>query len=535
MIEAARVYYIFSFAFSPLPFRESVSLKGQTRSLGEFLALQLGTLNGTHYESPVACHMSEEKEPPASRSALYIPYPHLSIDTIQEYVDVEGMGRALKRCHIAVFESGMGVMWVLVEPETPPNLRGLSRAASREGLPGISPIPMNVAETVPQRTIHQVFMSEIQALCAVINQALSELPPDDHERLSRKNPPSLMNSAPETLATQSEGQRARFRVVWIDKDPAFLWHDDTGEHARQGAFEEPSVAIVLRVEEALRDRLDLDPQLPDRLEVERLISGLLHTTTETEIDLFHHAPEHRGDRLHSLYPAKRFRTFLHCNCLLVLQSEDMRSPLFNEFTTGLFRTFCALRGYWHVYSVVNEQLDSKISLLLSQFEEMVTNSEPSGADLLVKQEEIIRAKGHFLTCLATEDPLVRSIGLTPFGALYDVGSAIYRLAELKHGVQYKLGELDKLFDMVTSYQFRSRYDLRGSPFGIRRKLSLFLGAVSLLLAFLIFQGHLRWPPDPDARIGVVVLLVFLFLYSFARAFRPSKSRQKTGTKTASRN
>lgn len=451
-IKGVRLHFVYSFAFSHLPLREPLSATGDTTSfLGDYLASELSQLGREHYQNGrVQWHQSEEEEPPEFRAALFVPFPHLSIQTREEPVVFSELGTGTICSHLAFFESGMGVMWILVIPDRPPDQDTLSRVACRGSFPSVSTRDAANGECTGTGILHDIFVREVEILHNRINEALGRLDPDTQMRLSERHPSlrpmSTTNQAdiPSLMALDSE-----FRVAWLDRPSGgwqLLWSDGR-------IFEEPSVAMIVEVRKEDRDRLDLPSDQKPRQEVEQVISQLLHTTSADNLDRSH-SSEHRDDRLVNLYPDRRFRTFAHGNCLLVLHAEPIPSDDFTAFTKGLFRIYCGIRGCWHIYSIVNEQLDHSITYLLTQLRRLGQSGSSYDARMLEKFEEIILIKGYFLIALSTEDPLSWGVRLTPFGPLDQVGRDIFCLTSLRDRIEYKLGELDKLFEMISSYGIR---------------------------------------------------------------------------------
>lgn len=481
-IQSVRLYYVYSFAFSRVPLREQVSIGEESIFLGSFIRDKLVELSQTHYLPNVAWHKSEEEEPPESRAALYVPFHHLSIDTQENRVNLGFLGAGHISSHIALFESGMGVIWIMVEPANAPTLDNLSLAVGRESFPKVSLTDLHSGFTAQEKSIHDIFREEIKQLNKLINDAISSLGENVNTQLLRRFPNIFRNGDNNNV----------FAIEWLDTDKPLFWHDNipTGDHLN--AFQEPSIAIVVQAAEEFRDLVDNGKD--GRPRVERFISVLLHSTTDSNLDLTH-ACAHVGDNLCNLHPDKRFRTFLHANCLLVVHAEPLPSDPLKRFLKGLFRTFCALRGCWHIYNVINEQLDQVISRLISEFTEMSNSSNNVQIDLLKKQEDIIRMKGYFLSSLATQDPLVWGIGLTPFGKIYKIGSEIFNTKELLRSVQYKLRELDRLFDIISSYKLRHSFSVtkrRGDS-----SIIYFIIAVILILTPVLFfvftnPGHISF-------------------------------------------
>jgi hypothetical protein len=399
----------------------------------------------------------------------------------------------------------MGVMWILVIPEVPPQEDVLSLAACRGSQPGVSPTNADFGITRRAKSLHEIFQDKVEILKNHINNALNNLHCDTQAKLLAKYPSLHLKHSPEQPEPPSSVSPASpFEVSWLDKsldeNCQLLWSDgDT--------FEEPSVAIILKVSQIDRDGLDLPADQDRRKAVERTISQLLHTISADNLDSSH-SSEHRDNRLVNLYPDRRFRTFVHGNCLLVLHSEDTEGKDFTDFTKGLFRIYCGLRGCWHIYSIVNEQLDQSIAYLLAQVRGLRGSDTSHDARMIEKLEEIILIKGYFLSALAAEDPLDWGVRLTPFGPLDQVGREIFCLANLRNRIEYKLGELDKLYEMVSSYEIRAGLFPNSVKVSKWYWLKSLLGC-GLLFGFYLTQGWLSPYLVSPIFQGVSYLLLLL--------------------------
>lgn len=448
-VDAASLYYIFSFAFSRIPFREKVSGVAGTYCLGELLQKKLGESKKKYYSS-VQFHQSEETESPMIRSAIYIPFRHLSIDVLPEPVEIIPLGSGFKRCQLVLFESGMGLITITVEPDIAPTIDNLSHVARRDSLPLIKPRNKNVDKS-QKKSLHDIFRDEVTHLCRNINEIIAELDDRTQIRLRKLYPNLACLNNQMDIASGLAIQK--FSISFIDADEELIWHDHKDRVRGTDVFQEPSVAFLLKVATDYRDAID--PNSPKREEVEHVVSSILHTNLREQMDASH-ALEHEGNDLRSLCSDKRFRTFLHSNCLLVLHSEEQDSDQLKEFMFGIFRTYCAVRGCWHMYNIVNEQLDNSTNSLFSQFME---RPYPTVGDefFLRKQYEAIVNRACFLSSLAVEDPLVRGIRLTEYGPLYDEAAYIFRLDEIRQLVKYKLDELDKFYNMINAYNLRLQY------------------------------------------------------------------------------
>ena len=473
-IEGVRIQYVFSFLFDVMPFAKEVLINGgQRKPLGDYLQHFLQTEESHYYpQQAIAWHKAEEDEPWQARSALYMQFQHLSIDTRTQEVTIDSIGPVTLQCHLALFDTGMGVMWVRLD--IPRKLT--SEQFQRIVQPGAFPVLISQAgQEQERRTIHQVFFSEVARLQSLIQNAVKDLPSPTQETLL--SDPSQWDSTQCVLT-----------IRWIERDLLrqgdVLWRDtlESDGATPDGVFQEPHLVMLLKIPSTDRDKLDhLEPKTADTFSN---ILGILHGVPDGMID-----PSHGLDRaeisLHNLYPDKRFKTYLHCNHLVVLHSENWTSNDLKQFEKGLFRTFVAMRGCWHYYALTSERLDQTNEVLFQQFLGITAldAQEPSfGPRLLEKKKEIIQARGRFLRCLAIEDPLVRSVGMTAFSCIYEEGSRALRLRELRDVVREKLHELDSLYDMVNSYAARSQYELRSPRIRCASKTAMLMGLVLALLA-----------------------------------------------------
>lgn len=522
MVNAVSLYYVFSFAFNRVPLREQVPVTGGTCYIGELLQKGLKELRGEHYSS-VQYHQSEETESPMARSAIYIPFHHLSINTQAEPIEIVSLGSGSKKSHIALFESGMGVITIMIEPDTAPNINQLSQVARRDSLPLIRYKDRDI-DAIQDESLHNIFKDEVSTLNTDINKILSGLDKKTHVKLGELYPnlPSKTKKTDHTFGSIAPS----FIVSWIDADEGLIWHDFEAGSRGLDVFQEPSVALVVKVAPTYRDAID--PKSPKRKEIEHAVSSILHATIQEQMDASH-AIEHTAMDLRNLCSDRRFRTFFHLNCLLVLHSEEQDSAQLIEFKRGLFRTYCAVRGCWHMYNVVNEQLDRSINLLFSRFKRLASTTA-SENNFLEKKSEVILTKGSFLVILAVEDPLVRAIRLTEYGVLYDEAAYAFRLEEIRQLVKYKLSELDNLYEMISAYQMRLQYasaPLRES-IGYLLRLAIIFAIVA---SFSIWQlpkwfpfSKMLWVPIAFGSIAIVLAFIWFVL----RIFYKQRSRDVKG-------
>ena len=256
---------------------------------------------------------------------------------------------------------------------------------------------------------------------------------------------------------------------------------------------------------------------PVAIEIEKLVSGLLHNTPIDKLDNTH-AAEHQGLCLRNLYPSNEFLTFMHSNILLVIHSEKIDAHAFKKFKFGLFRTYCALRGCWHIYNLTNEQLDKCITDLSIQLNDLI-NRRANFSDFVNKEEEIIKIKIQFLRSQSFEDPLIRGIGMTPFDLLYDEGKNIYRIDELLQNIRYKMEQVDKLFEIVSSHISVFRFNRLSHSQKPIVKFIINIAITGIIIAIIMFlfpiisPSYLKWIITvPLIIIDIVVFLSGLFSF-----------------------
>ncbi|MCK4788028.1 MAG: hypothetical protein KAV87_30020 [Desulfobacteraceae bacterium] len=538
MVERAVFNYVFSFVFDVVPLREDLEFGQKTITLGQYLQDWLRHNHMDHYiRNGIQWHQAEECESRESRSALYMQFHHLSASTRGESIKLDGISKASVHSHLALFESGLGIMWVAVDIEEPVEEAFAQRLISRGTIPVLH---VSSGEHTEIKSVHEVFVQEVEDLRKHLNSAIRELDPNNREKIA------LLLSRP----FNSDGV---LEIGWIERDPEICWVERplnaAGEASPHGIFQEPFITGLLNVSpEQLNE---LDGRTAAGSEVGELVCSLLHAVPRSQLDSSHSSC-HPEEYLHNLFPDKRFKTYLHCNSLLVLHSEEPDSSDSRIFCNGLFRTFVAARGCWHFYAVHNEWLDVVTEKLHTQFLRIVRRALVSQAqvdrDLLVKRQEIIEVRGRFLRCMAVEDPLVRSVGMTPFAAVYDECSKVMKLDELRDLVKYKLDGLAKLFDMVNSFAIRLAYQDTADTakrsalpiLGIATALLIIFGAGSLLAATFVVTS----PPSlrsllyglggPCLLVGVILDLYLIIVMIISSWLKGSPEISKEDATVADR-
>jgi len=486
--QSARLYYVFGFVSGPVPLDEEVKLATQDNvQVGKLIASHLH--RAQHYmpdpHGVSAWHLAEEKEPRESRAALYLRFDHLSVTTRHEEVQVTEVGRGTVETHIVLFKSGLGVAAVSVKIPQALDPETLARFMRRDTLPVVES-NNDEGEVTQRRSVHQIFVQEVEHFLRNVNDALELIDREDSVRLASKYRYGLLESGNDARSAERDrSNQERFQLQWIDQPSDMVWAErtpETAEIAPSGIFQEPCVAMLLKVAPGIRDVVGGDSER--RAEVESILYRLLHA-----LDAPDSIADSRSRRpkvaFKDLYPGRRFRLFLQSGRLVVLHSESWDDLALRRLCMGLFRIFVALRGYWHYYVVTSEVLDRVVGDLFFQFTETI--SRPRGTiDLLRKQEEVINTKARFLRSLAIEDPLLHGVGLTPFDQLYSEGSRFLGLVKIRDLVRFKLSELDKLFEMIASYRLRREYE--GVPQGqqwTRNAVLLLLGSTVCSIGYYL--------------------------------------------------
>ena len=173
MIEAVRIDYLFSFAFNRIPFGTMVRGAGGDELLGDFLVKSIQEHSPDRY-SRIEHHQSEELEPEDNRSALYMYFHHLSIDGKREEVLAGELKEAVCYLHAAIFESGMGVLQIMLEPKTPPSLDLLAKIAGELMYPSITSSDPNVGSS-QSRSLQEIFSNAVSGIRNQMNTALRSL------------------------------------------------------------------------------------------------------------------------------------------------------------------------------------------------------------------------------------------------------------------------------------------------------------------------------------------------------------------------
>jgi len=552
-----RLYYVYTFMLDRIPLSKVIHLpNGSEIAFGKFVEDYLRC----HFESsyifdaqdggsqrriPV-WHQAEEEEPEQFRSAVYLRFDHLSLSTPAMVCTIKDIGDGFVASHIALWESGLGVIAIWLQSDANIPEEGLHKLAQRKKLPEITLQGFSQSETP-----HDLFEKNVRQLREHLRQAARQLPDEASRSLARASAGGIPSLIRKHLADESFGSednlrtectcpdreslrrrivKAFFRkdkytvssatdrsqgrvkssstpeqdrlgggesvagrlfeeLTWL-RETDLLWKED-------GLYQEPSVVVMLRLRTG---------DVPDLTNVDchGTLESILHGVESDNYDRSH------TERTANLFPDRRFVTLLHENCLLVAHSIEWTSSQFDMFFKGLFRTFVALRGRWYFHVVVGEFLDLVTRKLNAQFRDLIrkngTRDAATRRRLREKEEEIIQVMADYLQSRSMEDPLVRSIGLTPFRALYEIGSTrIFRLQELRDSVRERLGEVDRLFQMVSTYYRRRQYEFPSRTVLSRRSwkwrtLAFSAGVGAVGLWQLIVQSVL--PPVCWVGVGV---------------------------------
>ena len=343
-IDSIRINYIYSYFVlaeinntSPSDqIAGNVMLKwGQKIKDQELYKLYKDEISSNNIYANFDYHFSEELEPLNIRSAIYFYFPHFSVTKAKSEIKAiyvhptsgEITIPGTMQTHLALFESGMGVMWISLEFTNGITNDQLYFLNQRSSVPRIIIVGDEKAKENP---LHNLFSDDIRQLIVQFNAVNSK---------------------------HSTG----FEYKWDSK----FWCDEENEYKRgDKVYQEPAIAILIKTKDYLQLVKDKDANFL------LLVSSILHGVNSDLLD-YHHAKEHIGDNCVNLFPTKKFFTSLHGNCLLVFHNEDYENStpyiskynIFKEFTYGLFRTYCAVRGTWHVYNLINEQIDSEFERL----------------------------------------------------------------------------------------------------------------------------------------------------------------------------
>lgn len=474
---STKVYFFYSFLFGKLPLGEPLG-SSSTKMVGEMVAEKI-TQRQTY--ARFEFHVAEEKEPLQFRSDVYLRFPHFSISpfavggAVITLRKTQASNAKTVECsitkHIAMFESGMGVMSVVVNP---------------------------VGVLDSNDVIHIMRLGDSDSCCS-LSAGGRELTPfaffeDEIDKLKK--------ALDEVFRDSEVKKEISANVEWIDKDRGFVKVEP-----ESNKFQEAHVAVVLEVGSSEHKSFFGGKSVIDT-ELRRL---LRKDTRENAVNAF---IEKLEPPLVSVFPDERFILLMHLRVLLVCYEANKYSSteVEDRILKGLFRTLVALRGTWHFYLITNEIVDQTVKFLYDQFERLINNQQPAPINLLEKEREIIKAKGEFLRNLGVEDPLLRAVGLSPFSSVFSIGSKLYRTEELKATVWKKVGELDSLFEMVDSYARRVKFI--PSPIPPKIWLRSYFLAFVLWSLGLVSLGILRYLYLPLVYYTISCFLIIIAMIVF---------------------
>ncbi len=482
VFKGSAIHYIFSFAFNRLPFREKIDTAENAVTFGEYIKDRMN--DNPNYI--IEFHESEESEPVETRAHLYAHFRHLSIRSrADEFVEIENIGKARKQVHSALFESGMGIIWIKLKLDSGlSSLQNIIKLISLRSFPFVRPIRNGQDTDQEYLSLHSIFSLETKWLGSTINSIICDIPKETQKSWLKRYPSFYS-------IVQSKGGRPAsvinrvniFRITWLDVIPGLLWHDNSDTEGRLQAFEEPSVALILNVSKEIRDSFDLSSKSKQRINVERMVRCLLYAKSYDNLDEGY-AKYNTGEVLTSQYPDRRFRTFMDSNRLLVLHAEEENEDDLKRFYDGIFRAFCAIRGIWHAFIIIKLQI---VQIRDRLFDKTV-NFMDSGNNFTSLQETIINTKFHLLYSMSTQDPLYWGVGLTPLSQFYENGSRMFKINSLRDSLVYEMREIDTLFQMTDSFRTRSRYYTKvyKKPFPVN--MFTLIGISIILSYWLLFRG-----------------------------------------------
>jgi len=463
-IDQVELYYVYSFALSRIPLRQKVSLRnsGETKKLHALIkesflniSFSIPDVISESIKYTVDYHESEEQEPEQFRATLYTFFPHLSIKTEQIHLQFNDLGLCKVDSQFAIFESGLGVLWLKIKPNSYAiTLDTLINVTRRGKFPSFKHCKNSGEE---KHYIHILYYHIINTFIKAINEKLNSI-------------------------------IERINLEWLDIafydnriESKLFWADTTDEI---NAYQLPSIALIVKHSDSTIEYFNSHRNI-----FNQHILRILHTCVNDNYDICH---DHGN--LNNLYPDKRFKTYCHSDCLLVLTDlyPDPENKVYKHFIDGLFRTYCAIRGIWHMYSVLNEQVDDISEKLYDIYLNSVMSIDSailkisSEKSLMEELSLIIRKRGEFLSFISVEDPLIRSIGQTGFSHLFDLAKTIYDTEGFHKLLDKKLLNLDNFYNMIDSYVFEKKKSivLQEAPIGPFLYFS-FLGSLLLILAFFI--------------------------------------------------
>jgi len=498
LADSVRVYYFYSFLFDKMPLSESLGKK-PLDLVGQKIAAEM-TAKG--FYSRFEFHLAEEKEPNGFRSDVYLMFPHFSITSNTEDSQLilnGGNGPKTIECsvkkHTALFESGMGVVGIVLSPKGPLSTGELVHLSNLSDCDNCCSLKIGDQDVTPFTLFKDTVERLRQDLVAFFSNPQLDDSVKDH------------------------------RISWIEYDEAFI-HDEPEKH--HSKFQEAHVVSVLGLSDKHFDNFYSSGQSKSLIDRELRQVAMRQHDSEIAPDF---AAQHFGNALSNMIPDKRFIVCMFARSIVIGYKQSAKyttNNLEELLLKGLFRTLVALRGTWHFYLITNERIDQKIKSLFSQFEKLLKKEDISQVDLAEKQQEIAITKGEFMRNLGVEDPLVRSVGLSPFAKVYDEGTRIYRTFELRELVWRKLDELTSLFNMVDEYSLRLKYErprraVRSGIWSRWRWWSISIIILSALSPAVMYLSH---APLEFYYILLAVLAILFVVLLFRRTPTDESSESK---------
>jgi len=387
----------------------------------------------------VEYHESEEYEPLNNRSALYYKFPHFSIKknlytnvTIQNLFPQNKTGNI--SINIALFQTGMGIMWVSIS--------------------------INDVQNINIESIHKLNQREKMPLFILSDQS--------------KTPDNIFQESIDNLVVAKLNAGLSTYSLFSKNEKDLFWPDNKNNYNRgSNVYQEPSIAIILK-----SDNYDSTENQND---FKTFVSSVLHGVSKEELDLNHSF----SDNFKNLYHSNIFFTQIHGSCLLTVHKTDailnntteeiQNYNEFKKFNHGLFRTYCAVRGTWYTYNLLNEKIDESLKLFNKEI-----NKDIKGIDKAEYTEQNILLKNLYFQYINSEDPFIRGIGLTPFAEIYSESMKIYKSEEIKNNIRNKLKDYDKLIETINNYGYYKNVSSESSLNKGKKYLKYLYGMIALV-------------------------------------------------------
>ena len=419
----------------------------------------------------VRYHISEEQEPLQNRSALYYKFPHFNIrkkfdNQNISVTDIFPNNQQLTcrlSTHTTFFQTGMGIMWLSVQI----NRANEISVDDIYHLNQRKQIPYFHLDNEQSFTPHTCCQETVEKLIKQLNEALQES---------------------DSIKLKNSVYKNENKLFWKDST-----HPSKKNNNGVEICQEPSIFIMLK---SNQNNL-----------LRNLVPSILHGVSKDVLDHRHD----NDDFEKNLYASNDFFVQVHNNCLLTIHNGEVNfdSPdnintytPFMEFSCGIFRTYCAVRGTWHMYNLLNEEVDELLRDLNKKIDENI-----SSVNRAEYTENNIWFRSHFFQYLNSEDPFIRGIGLTSCMDLYGQITKIYRPDLVRITIREKLNDYDKLIDLINNYRYYTTISQKNDKnrFGLYLQICMllifsaggwyFYNTFSLLALFCI--------------VGVIVVVVLL--------------------------